>query len=127
MLWNWYTVNACFVSHSWRISSAAMFAGSCIGIIFLVILLEFLRRAGKEYDAYILRAYQQKLAAASSLMGSPGSSTDIGDGRKNEMITTKSFMKRSHSSSIFRPSLVQQMIRAAFHTVAFAVGYMLML
>lgn len=127
MLWNWYTVDACFVSHSWRVTSTAMFAGSCIGVIILVILLEFVRRAGKEYDAHILRAHQHKLAIASTLMSSPSSSTDEGDGRKKEMITTKSFMQGNNSANVFRPSLVQQMVRAGFHTVAFAVGYILML
>jgi copper transporter 1 len=32
-----------------------MFAGSCIGVIFLVIVLEFLRRLGREYDTFIVR------------------------------------------------------------------------
>lgn len=32
-----------------------MFAGSCIGTISLVLCLEFLRRVGREYDAFILR------------------------------------------------------------------------
>lgn len=36
-----------------------MFAGSCIGVILLVMSLELLRRLGKEYDRYILREYQQ--------------------------------------------------------------------
>ncbi|TID18413.1 ctr copper transporter [Venturia nashicola] len=127
MLWNWYTVDACFVSHTWRITSAAMFAGSCIGIILLVLLLEFLRRASKEYDAYILRAHQQKFAMASPPMSSALSSTDAGDGRKGETILTRSFLRSSNSANKFRPSFLQQMVRAGFHTVAFAVGYFLML
>lgn len=32
-----------------------MFAGSCIGVICLVLCLEFLRRIGREYDAFITR------------------------------------------------------------------------
>lgn len=32
-----------------------MFAGSCIGTVCLVLCLEFLRRVGREYDAFILR------------------------------------------------------------------------
>jgi copper transporter 1 len=54
MLWNWYTIDACFLSSSWKITSNGMFAGSCIGVILLVMFLEFLRRLGKEYDRYIL-------------------------------------------------------------------------
>ncbi|KAJ5468187.1 hypothetical protein N7475_005939 [Penicillium sp. IBT 31633x] len=32
-----------------------MFAGSCIGVICLVLSLEFLRRLGREYDSFITR------------------------------------------------------------------------
>ncbi|KAK8031601.1 hypothetical protein PG990_001335 [Apiospora arundinis] len=58
MLWNWNTVDACFLSESWQIKSAGGFAGLCIGVILLVILLEFLRRVAKFYDNHIYRAHQ---------------------------------------------------------------------
>ncbi|RFU27519.1 hypothetical protein B7463_g8830, partial [Scytalidium lignicola] len=31
MLWNWYTVDACFISRSWHITSKGMFAGAFLG------------------------------------------------------------------------------------------------
>lgn len=43
-----------FLSSSWHITSKGMFAGSCIGVIVLVMSLEFLRRLGREYDAFIV-------------------------------------------------------------------------
>ncbi|KAF9884316.1 Copper Transporter integral membrane protein that functions in high affinity copper transport [Aspergillus nanangensis] len=55
MLWNWNTIDACFLSSSWHITSSGMFAGSCIGVICLVLCLEFLRRIGREYDQFIIR------------------------------------------------------------------------
>ncbi|KAJ5384965.1 hypothetical protein N7517_002876 [Penicillium concentricum] len=55
MLWNWYTVDACFLANSWHITSRGMFAGSCIGVICLVLSLELLRRLGREYDSFIVR------------------------------------------------------------------------
>ena len=55
MLWNWNTVDACFISSTWKITSAGMFAGSCIGVILLVMFLELLRRCVKEFDRYLLR------------------------------------------------------------------------
>ncbi|KAJ5386241.1 hypothetical protein N7509_008782 [Penicillium cosmopolitanum] len=60
MLWNWYTIDACFLAHSWQIKSRGMFAGSCIGVICLVLCLEALRRLGREYDAFILRRARQR-------------------------------------------------------------------
>ncbi|CAG8148306.1 unnamed protein product [Penicillium nalgiovense] len=55
MLWNWNTVDACFLAKSWHIKSRGMFAGSCIGVICLVLCLELLRRLGREYDSFIVR------------------------------------------------------------------------
>lgn len=43
-----------------------MFAGSCIGVLLLVMTLEFLRRLGKEYDRYILRQHQRTYATTST-------------------------------------------------------------
>ncbi|PYH66409.1 high-affinity Cu transporter CTR3 [Aspergillus vadensis CBS 113365] len=60
MLWNWNTMDACFISSSWHITSPSMFAGSCIGVVFLVICLEFLRRVASEYDAFIINRARLK-------------------------------------------------------------------
>lgn len=38
-----------------------MFAGSCIGVILLVISLEFFRRLSNEYDRYILQQFKQSI------------------------------------------------------------------
>ncbi|KAJ5749888.1 hypothetical protein N7533_006916 [Penicillium manginii] len=37
-----------------------MFAGSCIGVICLVLCLEALRRLGREYDSFIIRRARQR-------------------------------------------------------------------
>ncbi|GFN17669.1 high-affinity Cu transporter CTR3 [Aspergillus tubingensis] len=60
MLWNWNTMDACFISSSWHITSPNMFAGSCIGVILLVICLELLRRVASEYDAFIINRARLK-------------------------------------------------------------------
>ncbi|GAA5920852.1 hypothetical protein JCM1841_002352, partial [Sporobolomyces salmonicolor] len=31
MMWNWYTIDACFLSKEWHIRSAGGYAGSIIG------------------------------------------------------------------------------------------------
>ncbi|KAI6328930.1 hypothetical protein MCOR07_004535 [Pyricularia oryzae] len=93
MLWNWHTIDACFISTEWRITSTAMFAGSCIGIVLLVVCLEGLRRSVKEFDRLLARRH-----AASPDAALP-----------------------------FRPSALQQGVRAALHTAQFAVAYFIML
>ncbi|PQE25705.1 Ctr copper transporter family protein [Rutstroemia sp. NJR-2017a BBW] len=120
MLWNWYTVDTCFIARSWHIRSTGMFAGSCIGVILLVMSLEFLRRASKEYDRYIVRQASQNnrqiTSVDASTVKAPSDGSDVA-------VTTRAAPFATH----FRPSLLQQAIRAGFHMVQFAVAYFVML
>lgn len=47
-----------------------MFAGSCIGVICLVLCLEFLRRVSREYDAFIIRRARLRAQYLSPLKSS---------------------------------------------------------
>ncbi|KAI1774344.1 copper transport protein ctr4 [Hypoxylon cercidicola] len=114
MTWNWNTIGTCFLAETWRIENEGSFAASCIGVFVLVICLEFLRRLGREYDSFILRQFQQHLAAqarASKLEGSCCSDTSV----PGPQIVT------------FRATPLQQLIRSTIHAAAFGVAYILML
>lgn len=102
MLWNWYTIDACFLSESWHIQSHGAFAATCIGIILLVVLLEASRRLGKEFDVYINREFQARLAALSATAEGPQTVT-------------------------FRASPLQQLIRSVLHAITFGLAYIVML
>ncbi|CAI9637695.1 ctr copper transporter [Alternaria burnsii] len=128
MLWNWNVIDTCFIAESWHVRSKAMFAGSCIGVVLLVILLEFLRRAAKEYDRYIVSQYFKKLAPLT--IGSSASSSSSNDGTTKTPAATTTSAARAPTpitTSKFRPSVMQQAIRAALHMCAFAVAYFVML
>ncbi|KAH8902560.1 Ctr-domain-containing protein [Coniochaeta sp. PMI_546] len=102
MLWNWYTIDSCFIASSWHVTSSGMFAGSCIGVILLTMSLEFLRRSVKEYDRYLIRSHvvaRETKTEASPVPAATG----------------------------FRPNIFQQAIRAFLHMVQFAVAYFIML
>nr|ADD92830.1 Tctr2 protein [Trichoderma reesei] len=92
MLWNWNVMNTCFISKHWQITSKGMFAGSCIGVILLVIALEFLRRLSKEYDRFLIKQHAAPRAVPA-----------------------------------FRPSVLQQALRALLHVAQFSVAYIVML
>jgi len=138
MLWNWYTVDACFLSSSWHITSPGMFAGSCIGVICLVVSLEFLRRLGKEYDQYILHNFQTRHSVIISTSpyttgGGPGglADTDAADASHSNG-SDRSKLVGAKTASIgnggsFRPNLRQQVVRALLHMLQFAVAYFIML
>ncbi|OAL01405.1 Ctr-domain-containing protein [Phaeosphaeriaceae sp. SRC1lsM3a] len=123
MLWNWNTVDACFIAKSWRIRSQGAFAGSCIGVILLVIALEFLRRAGKEYDRYIVAQHIKTLASA----GPSSSSASSADGGATKNTTTATALPIAAAAPRFRPSILQQAVRALLHMLQFAVAYFVML
>ncbi|KAL0954200.1 hypothetical protein HGRIS_005328 [Hohenbuehelia grisea] len=109
MLWNWNTVNTCFIARSWQITSTGMFAGSCIGVLLLTMSLEFLRRTVKEYDRFLVRKHA--LAAAASAVAND----------------TKGGVPSSCHTGAFRPTFLEQAVRAFLHMVQFAVAYFVML
>ncbi|KAK8212990.1 Ctr copper transporter [Phyllosticta paracitricarpa] len=118
MLWNWNTIDACFLSSSWHITSRGMFAGSCIGVILLVMALEFLRRTAKEYDRMLLRQRQRAIFASNNSSRSTMPASHFSKGFRAAATSGK---------TRFRPNLVQQLIRALLHMLQFAVAYFVML
>ncbi|KAK6614148.1 ctr copper transporter [Botrytis cinerea] len=106
MLWNWYTIDSCFISSTWKITSNGMFAGSCIGVILLVMSLEFLRRASREYDRYIVRQARNQLQHITSDVAIAIDPKINGPGPDSTQTVT---------------------IRAFFHMMQFAVAYFVML
>ncbi|KAJ5340523.1 Ctr copper transporter family protein [Penicillium brevicompactum] len=135
MYWNWYTIGTCFLAKSWHITSRGMFAGSCIGVICLVICLDFLRRVGREYDAYIVR--QARLRQSARVTDIATTCDDNAcPGTESEFSTPKTL---NHATAVasgafvapgpvsYRPSLAEHTIRSLIHMVQFAVAYIVML
>ena len=126
MLWNWYTVDACFISSTWQIKSSGMFAGSCIGVILLVMALEFMRRVTKEYDRYLIRKHSNSNPSnLTSINVTPNKTDDQGSpGSSTRTPVDRTLTPRSGG---FRPSIFEQAARAVLHMVQFAVAYFIML
>ncbi|KAI1374341.1 Ctr-domain-containing protein [Hypoxylon crocopeplum] len=120
MLWNWYTIDACFLSESWQIKSNGGFAGLCIGVLLLVILLELLRRAAKIYDQYLVQQHQKTAALVATVVN--GSSETA-----NGALITKERLPAEVRITPFRPNVWQQTVRALLHTLHFALAYWIML
>jgi copper transporter 1 len=74
MLWNRSTIDACFLASSWQITNNGMMAATCIGVAFMVVLPEALRRVGKEYDNRILQHFQHRAAFLSAAAGAANNS-----------------------------------------------------
>lgn len=116
MLWNWNVVDSCFLASSWHIKSNAMFAASCIGAAFLVVCLEFLRRVGNEYDAYILRQFQRQLRLQQAQVAKDLAQCCDG----TAAVTGPQFAN-------FRATALQQLVRAIIHGATLCVAYIVML
>lgn len=133
MLWNWHTIDACFISSSWHVTSKGMFAGSCIGVILLGMCLELLRRGVKEYDNYLVRKSIQARsnnAAATTVTSNEGSNEGNESGRaspKSGPQTTAASAPTCSPAAAYRPAVWEQAIRALLHTAQFVVAYFLML
>ncbi|KAK1993225.1 ctr copper transporter [Colletotrichum falcatum] len=125
MLWNYNTIGSCFISSSWKITSNGMFAGSLIGVVLLVILLEFLRRAVKEYDRYLIRAHKARYPAAGA--ASPTSASADDDHAKGPSSSSTTAILGPNAIPPFRPTVLQQAVRALLHVCQFAVAYFVML
>ncbi|KAF2649301.1 Ctr-domain-containing protein [Lophiostoma macrostomum CBS 122681] len=125
MLWNWYTIDSCFLASSWHITSNGMFAGSCIGVILLVMALEALRRAAKEYDRFILAQHTRSLEASSPAGGASVSSRTDDNNKTAAASTSPACL--GGATQKFRPNVLQHSIRALLHMLQFAVAYFVML
>lgn len=99
-----------------------MFAGSCIGVLLLVICLEALRRASREYDAYIVRSHQKTITAEPAAASRLQDASDSPSKTPSTQSTTPLLQPQS-----FTPNLFQQLIRAFLHMAQFAVAYIVML
>jgi copper transporter 1 len=75
MLWNWYTIDACFISRQWHVRTIGQYAGTVISLFFIMILLEFFRRAAREYDRKIIEGFKSQAQTdsddVSKLAGGP--------------------------------------------------------
>jgi copper transporter 1 len=117
-----------FISTSWHITSNGMFAGSCIAVILLVILLEFLRRTAKEYDRYIIRQFQRAQSYAySSSPSSPPNKASVTATASSSSLDGTGKNPRALVGAKFRPNVMQQAIRAGLHMLQFTVAYFIML
>ncbi|KAM4058640.1 ctr copper transporter family protein [Hirsutella rhossiliensis] len=124
MLFNLNTIDSCFLSDRWRITSAGMFAGSCIGVFLLTVALELLRRSIKEYDRFLVRQHLAKFQASTAAAAAAARA-------EGESVSSKDVAVAARASCAavppLRPSVLQQAVRAFLHLLQFTCAYILML
>ncbi|KAF2665908.1 Ctr copper transporter [Microthyrium microscopicum] len=123
MLWNWHTIDACFLARSWQITSQGAFAGTCIGVVLLVMTLEGLRRAAVEWER-VLATRAQKAIAVTVDNKTRVPSSDSGTSG-NKMLQSEDIA--SPELVVIRPTVWQALVRSGLHCSQFAVAYLVML
>src|SRR5690606_16082156 len=99
------------------------FAGSCIGVILLCILLEMIRRAQREYDRYLVRNFERNRVG--NIAGTVGTATLVGTTPATaHQVNIESAAAKDGALVLgrdlltplsFKPSLLQQIIRTLFY------------
>ena len=115
-----------FIASSWHVTSHGMFAGSCIGVICLVVVLELLRRAQREYNKFVSHVSRESRGASSS---TPAKRADSSSGEASPdsgLARTRKVLVGGQLKTA-RPTLLQQAARATIHMSQFAVAYFIML
>ena len=118
--------NLGFISSEWQVTSPGMFGGSCIGVIFLVMSLAFLRRLHRSYDTTIARSL-----AVRQVSQRESKSTHDNDSKATvdtaNTSTHRPLLPFGFGRNPLRPTVLQQTLRALLHMVEFAVAYFVML
>ncbi|KAK3994309.1 Ctr copper transporter family-domain-containing protein [Cladorrhinum sp. PSN332] len=138
MLWNWNTIDSCFIASSWKITSDSMFAGSCIGVLLLTVCLEALRRAVKEWDRFLVRKHLESLKAAAGsgrpVVHASDDDSEKGPTKGGDVPAVAAPPHGAGACAVaaaasrgYRPAIWEQAVRALLHLLQFAVAYFIML
>lgn len=114
MLWNWQTIDSCFLSESWHVKSRGAFAASCLGVVALAACIEVVKHWSAQYDAQVcvsLRAADARRAALED-------DGDVG--------LTTAQRQRRHRRTL-RATPFQQLVRTALSVLLQGGFYILML
>ncbi|TIA76250.1 hypothetical protein E3P91_00097 [Wallemia ichthyophaga] len=120
MLWNWNIKDTCPVSKQWHITNDGAFAGTVIGVFFIVVAIEALRRFGREYDRKLVNDYRKSQASAGNTSMAPDADAKGDVGPAPVLVGTGQLRP-------FRPTLSQQFIRALVYFVQYSATYIVML
>ncbi|GMM31103.1 high-affinity Cu transporter [Martiniozyma asiatica (nom. inval.)] len=145
MLWNWYTIDACFISKSWHVKSSHMFAGTCIGVFFWVLAYCWYHRCIVEFDRNVAEFKQVKVDRFDSgcccddtevektfdVDSSDSAPPKPGSNFWGPLIATLSHKwflgwKNKKESSIY-PSPLEHIARSSFYMVEWTCSYLIML
>lgn len=131
MLWNWDTIDTCFLTETWHIFTKGQFAGTCIAVFLMVVTLELLRRLQRNYERKLVLDWAAK--QNSNGVTTPNVEQEQeGKGEAGAMVAAVELTGRNGIMGWlkpfkFSPTVGQQLVRTAMHTAQFMLAYIIML
>lgn len=126
MLWNWNTIDSCFIARSWHVHSKGGFAGSCIGVFFLVVASNWLHRFSRELDNLFARQHVSCIDNSSEESVSKAQLNARPSHIPNPFLYTFSH-NWLFTKSKFSPTLIQHIVRCVIYTIEWGLSYFIML
>jgi len=117
MLWNTDIIDTCIIFRSWHVTSNSFFIGSCISIVILSILYEYLRVFQRKLDYHIALSLQPK-GKARSRANSPSIEESAG-------LLTGRIMSTSLTGTPV--PIIPRVLRALIYGVTVFLSFFLML
>lgn len=127
MLWNWYTIDTCFIARSWHVKSRGGFAGSCIGVFFLVVASQWLHRFAREYDVALMHKYLPTAQAATKLESESSLEVVAVSPNSAAYALSHRWLWRPLNASGAQPNPLEQLTRSVLFTLEWGLSYIIML
>jgi len=123
MLWNTDIINTCIIFRSWHVSSTSFFIGSCIVIVLLGILYEYLRVFQRKVDYHVALSLQAKGKGKPRTSGSGRNSPE--DSEDSGLLTGRKLFRPSITGTSVPP--ITRALRAVLYGATVFLSFFLML
>lgn len=151
MLWNWNTKNSCFLASGWHVKTRGQFAGTCISIFVWTFLMVALTRLRRDIDNWLIKRRtsnmqlnlekavssassgnedmenkaQQEGAVYTSTPATPNTPSKLGLALQFGGFSGAAY--NSDGVPLYRPGILEQIIRALLYAFEFSVTWLLAL
>lgn len=140
MLWNWNTIDSCFLSNGWHVTTRGKFAGTCIGVFLWVVFLVLLGSLRQKFDNHIASNAKRRFLRAHDGLVSNEDITSVSSVSKSQSSAFRDAMEKNaliggitkfatRGDSLMldsvRPSMLEQIVRALLFAFEYSITWLL--